>query len=171
MVPRRRRRSSPTGRSVMGCRLVASNAGTSSCLQAKPLIDPVMSSAFRPLLAKDVHPSEFKRAKSPAPFCRELRLSGAQSKMQWEKDHHRRHHRALKATNDPSPRAGSDFPRPGEDRSSPAPRQQLSPNERSAGTDSPIPPPKLKNRTVSPLVSRICKEVLWNLIFTATGPP
>ena len=30
MVPRRRRRSSPTGRSVMGCRLVASNAGTSS---------------------------------------------------------------------------------------------------------------------------------------------
>jgi len=45
------------------------------------------------------------------------------------------------------------------------------PNERSAAPTRPIPPPKLKNRTVSPLVSRICKEVLWNLIFTATGPP
>jgi len=44
-----------------------------------------MSSAFRPLLARDADPSESKRAKSPAPFCRELRLSGAQSKMQWKK--------------------------------------------------------------------------------------
>ena len=135
------------------------------CFQAKPLIDHHGRARSGRCPPKTPRPPEPNHAKIARPLCTELPPSGAHSKMYWENT----------ATGDAVvPSSQPEFRRTESSHAQAKALFRLRPCANALGdasSGSATSPQSLKNTPVSPLGSRICKEVLWNLEFAAHDAP
>ena len=158
----------PPPQRLRSSRLVATNAGTSSSTAAfRPNHSSTTTVERVPAVALRRRPIPLSpiMQKSPRPLCTELPPSGAHSKMYWE----------ITATGDAVvPSSQPEFRRTESSHAQAKALFRLRPCANALGdasSGSATSPQSLKNTPVSPLGSRICKEVLWNLEFAAHDAP